>query len=79
MISRSGDLITFECDGEKCHEVFESASFIFGESMSRLRESDWTSEKPGSSWRHFCPSCAEECRKEKQAKMAELAKKFQGE
>jgi hypothetical protein len=76
MISRDGDLIVFECDGVRCWQAFEAETYSFYDALARLKEASWSVVPVGSQWHHYCPSCEEDRRAEKAAKMAELAKKF---
>jgi|GEM_PF-1792462 len=76
MISRDGDLILFECDGPKCNEFFEAETYNFLDAVKRLKEASWSVVSVGQAWHHYCPSCEEDRRREKAARMTELAKKF---
>lgn len=74
-----GDHIIFECDGLRCNESLDTATYNFTNALDRMREAGWITTNRGGSWEHFCAACQEERQAERRKQLADLAKKFQGE
>lgn len=77
-ISRDGDLITFECDGERCNEFLDPVSYSFSYAMTIFHDENWKARKLEGEWKHFCPSCFEDFSLEKRQEMFRLAEKLKG-
>lgn len=60
---RSGNTITFQCDGERCNDEYDGDSDQFNETLADMKRNGWRVVKDrDGEWCHYCPDCGpKEC------------------
>jgi ribosomal protein L37AE/L43A len=53
---RQGGVLIFSCD--KCAEIYEPTTGIFGPAWQEAKTEGWRAFKQGDVWCHSCPDCS---------------------